>query len=360
MKYFTLLFAFLMVMPLQAQITDIKKKDSCYFKYDKNGERIVTQQQRRYAEWECGKLAGVIDCSTELDYSPELKVYFKKSTDNVNLAGVGKPYTGKCESCHMNGTLHGRITFLNGKQDGIDTTYFRSGCPERITSHVQGAENGTWYQYFDTTNYLKEEMNFSVGEKHGKHIEFRQTRDSNNVVGIDTVLWENYKYGILDGTKRSYYRGSRIKREVEYKDGVFDGDFKIYNLKGVVIEELNYKEGEKDGEAKYYYDDGQLLKTENWKMGIKNGEFKIFYYQGHIQESENYKKGNKEGWFEKFYPDSTPKQRALYKKDELIEEHRYDEHGRETYTFGAQPDSGDEDDAMPTAKKKKKKKKKEE
>ena len=95
-------------------------------------------------------------------------------------------------------------------------------------------------------------------------------------------------------------------------------------------------------------------------MGVKNGEFKIFYYQGHIQESENYKKGKKEGWFETFYPDSKDKRRALYKKDVLVEEHKYDEHGRETYTFGAQPDGGDEDDAMPTGKKKKKKKKKKE
>jgi len=68
------------------------------------------------------------------------------------------------------------------------------------------------------------------------------------------------------------------------------------------------------------------------------------------------KKGIPEGWFEERWPDDNLKRRALYKKGELIEEHRFDEHGVENYTFGVEVSSGKEDDAMPGAKKKKKKK----
>jgi hypothetical protein len=92
-------------------------------------------------------------------------------------------------------------------------------------------------------------------------------------------------------------------------------------------------------------------------MDVKNGEFKTFYYEGFVQVSENYKKGLKEGWFEEFFPDQKRKSRALYKKDVLIEEHVWDESGREIKTFGGKVSSGVEDDAVPTAGKKKKEKK---
>lgn len=349
MKNCWLLALLILSSVTHAQIGDLEV-DSCYFKKDANGKRInLTQQQRRYAEWECGKLAGVIDCNQELSFDEETNTVIRKATDNTNLTGVGKPFTGMCEMCHMNGTLQRRVSFVNGKENGLDTSFYESGCPQVVRSHIQGVESGTWYFYYDSTKYLAWEMNYYLGEKHGKQIYFASNGD--------TTLWENYVNGVLDGTKRTYYVDSKIKREVNYKQGVFDGPFKIYNEQGVVIEEINYKMGKKDGEGKYYYDDGTLLKTENWLNGIKNGEFKIFYYQGQIQVSENYKKGIKEGWFEEFYPDSKTKRKALYKKDVLIEEHKYDEQGRETYSFGAPTGNQAEDDEMPSTTNKKKKKK---
>lgn len=360
MKFvFSTLFIFIGLISFSQFDEDIKtEEDSCYFKYDANGNRLKTAQQRRYAEWECGKLAGVIDCNAELSYDEASNTVTKKANDNVNLSGVGKPFTGTCEMCHMNGTLQRRVTFVNGKENGIDTSYYKSGCLQVIRSHIQGSESGTWYYYYDSVALPAWEMNFYLGEKHGKQIYYELKKNDNGHY-LDTTLWENYANGVLHGTKRTYYDSSKIKREVNYTNGVFDGSFKIYNRLGVVIQELTYKQGKKDGEGKYYYDDGELLKTESWDMGIKNGEFKIFYYGGQIQESENYKKGRKEGWFEEFYPDGKEKRTVLYKKDELIEEHRFDEHGRETYTFGATPEEGAEDDEMPTGDKKKKKKKKE-
>ena len=87
-------------------------------------------------------------------------------------------------------------------------------------------------------------------------------------------------------------------------------------------------------------------KTENWKEGVRNGESKTFFYQGHIQKTENYKDGKKYGWFEEYHPDQTPKHRVLYEADVLIEEYKYDEHGREIYSFPKfNNGGGDEDDA---------------
>jgi len=348
MKHFIVLFFLVFTAQFSfAQIDDLLEKDSCYFVKDAQGERV---QSRRYAEWQCGKLAGVIDCNDRLDYDQESDIVYLNNKDMANADDSGKPFTGTCETCHMNGVLARRITFVNGKTNGIDTTYYESGCPQVIRNYIQGVESGQWLFMYDSTEYLAWEMNYYLGEKHGKQIYFKKNGD--------TTKWENYSNGILDGVKRTYYEGSKIKREVTYKMGVFDGPFKIYNREGVIIEEINYKEGKKDKECKYFYDDGKPLKIEHWKMGVENGEFKVFFYQGHVQSVENYEKGRLEGWAIIYYPDSKIKSKALFEKGVLIEEHRYDEHGRETYTFGVENTDGAEDDEMPSTKKKKKKKKK--
>ena len=326
-----------------AQIPEIGKKDSCYFVYNNSGERT---NSRRYAEWQCGKILGIVDCGDRLEYDEDADIVYLNNKDMVNSTGADKPFSGTCESCHMNGVLARKITFVNGRENGLDTTYYESGCPQVVRSHINGQENGQWLFMYDSTQYLAWEMNYYMGEKHGKHIYMKKNGD--------TTKWENYKNGRLDGFKRTYYSDSRIKREVNYKLGVLDGAFKIYNLEGVVIEEINYKTGKKHQESMYYYDDGKPLKIEHWNMGVKNGEFKIFYYQGHVQEERTFKKGKKEGWYKLYYPDSKVKNESLFEKDVLIEEHRYDEQGRETYSFGTPTGDQSEDDAIPKTKKKKK------
>ena len=325
-----------------AQIGDIKQDRKCYENYDSNG-KLIPKSQQIYSTWECGKLAGVVDCNEKLEYDQD--------ADLVYSGNYGKPFTGRCETCHGNGTLERRITFVDGKQNGVDTSYYRNGCIQSVQSTIMGEQNGQWLLYYDSTYQLMWEMNYQAGEKHGKHIFFKKEGD--------TTKWENYNMGRLHGTKRSYFPGSKIKREVDYANGVMDGYFKEYNREGVITLEIIYKEGKKNEEAKYFFDDGTLLKTENWTMGVKNGEFKTFFYQGNVQTEENYKKGVRIGWFIEYYPDLRVKQKILYdKKGVRIEEHRFDEQGRETYAFGKPEQGGDEDDEMPTAKKKKKRKKK--
>lgn len=326
-------------------IEAIKKKDSCYLRYDAKGNKLTGNQ--RYSEWQCGKLLGIVDCNERLEYDEESDLVYLNTQNMENATGAGKPFSGTCETCHMNGILERRVTFVNGKENGIDTTYYQTGCPQVIRNHVQGAESGQWLYLYDSTQYVAWEMNYMLGELHGKQIYFNKNGD--------TTKWENYNNGLLHGVKRSYYPDSKINREVSYNNGVLDGKFKIYNAKGVIIEELNFKNGKKHEECKYFYDDGNPLKIEVWDNGLENGEFKTFFYSGPVLSSANYKKGLKDGWFIEYYPDLTIKSEAIFKKDVLIEEHKYDEEGRETYTFGKEIGGKREDDKAPTADKKKKK-----
>jgi len=300
---------------------------------------------------ECGKLAGVIDCNEELEYDQELDLFFKKAKDFVRREGSGQTFSGSCETCFMNGLLERRIHFLNGREHGTDTTYYPSGCPQAIRSHLQGVESGTWIYFYDSTNITAWEINYYMGKKHGQVLYLKANGD--------TTKLESYKNDRLDGIKKEYYKGSKLKSEMSYKDGLLDGPFKFYNKDEMLLEEMNFKGNKKHGTQKYFYEDGVLLRTENWTNDVKTGEFKMFYHQGHIQSVETYdKKGLKDGKFEEYYPTHAPKRIAVYRKDQLVEEHQFDEHGNETFTFGGQLISDSEDDDLPSDQLKKKRTKK--
>jgi antitoxin component YwqK of YwqJK toxin-antitoxin module len=311
------------------QIKPIEKK-KCY-------EKTIAKKGQRFIDWECGKIPGIVDCNEKLELDPV--------SSTVYSQGTGAPFSGMCETCHVNGIIERRVNFVSGKEHGVDTAYYLSGCPMVIRNHIQGVENGIWTYYYDSTNYLAWEMGYFAGQKHGKHIYLTKNGD--------TTLWENYNMGQLHGKKITYYSKSRKHQEVDYQKGLIHGAYVAYNREGVVIEKINYKKGIKEGEATYFYDDGKLLRTENYLKGQKNGEFKTFYYQGFVQSLESYKNGIKEGKFEEYYYDQKVKRKAVYSKDVLIEEHLYDEQGILTKSFGGKSNKT-EDDALPSKKKKKK------
>lgn len=302
-------------------------------------------RQRKYTEWECGKTPGIVNCNEKIDFDERTKTF-------LSMSG-GKPFTGMCETCFENGIRERKITFINGKEHGIDTTKYISGCPMVVRNHINGLENGSWTYYYDSTTNLAWEMNFLLGQKHGKHVYYSNQGD--------TTLYENYKNDILNGVKRTFYKNGKIHNHINYSNGIINGVFISYSKEGKLLEKLNYKMGKKDGLLSYFYDDGILLKTENWSNDIKNGAFTTYYHQGFVQTLENYKKGIKEGWFEEYYNNKRMKIRSLYKKGVLIEEHEFNEKGKEIRTFPEvikEKESEDDDIEDEIDKKSKKKKKK--
>lgn len=329
--------------------------------------KSVNRLGQQYVNWECDPNDNIVDCNEALESDP--------GSNLVRTRETGHPFTGDCESCFRNGLREHIVHFVNGQVDGIDTTFYESGCPQVVRNHIEGVENGFWTYFNDTSGLIAWQINYFNGEKEGKAIFYRQRQTGTTEIKVtindaeyslpystyenDTVKIEHYKEGILNGVKKEYYwPGSKIKREVNYKQGIFDGSFIEYNTEGNVLQELNYTNGEKDGLWKYYYNDGTLLKTENWKKEVKEGEFKTFYIGGEVQILETYRKGLKEGKFMERYPDNSLKREAYYKKDELIEEHVFDKNGNEIKTVGGKTSQKTEDDALPTEKSKKKKKEK--
>jgi antitoxin component YwqK of YwqJK toxin-antitoxin module len=317
---------------LVAQL-EMSKKEPCWYKGAK-------RDSMRYVDFECGVLLGVIDCNDKLEFDEGQNIFFAK--------GTGTPYTGDCETCHNNGIREHLIHFVNGKEDGTDTTFYRSGCTMVVRSLVLGVENGRWIYYYDSIGRPAWIMNYLDGALNGEQIYFNQFGD--------TTRWEFYKLGVLDGVKRTYYFGSKLEEEINYKNGIFDGDYLTYFESGLPSKKLHFKAGKKDGKLEYYYNNGALLTVENYVNGIKNGEFKTFYIDGTLQSTENYVKGKKEGWFFEKYPSGRTKSEYLYEKDEQIEYRKYNEYGK-LLEGTPKVAAGMEDDSLPGKSKVKKPKK---
>lgn len=325
-------------------------------------QKSLDRLGKKYVDWECDRADNIVDCNKKLSSDPGSNI--------VRTRSSGSPYTGDCETCHNNGMRQRIVHFVNGKTDGIDTTFFKSGCPQVVRNHIDGVENGTWTYYNDTSGLVAWKIKYSNGEKIGQSIYYKQKPVGNESMKVridgadhtvkyrtyenDTTKIVQYKNGLLNGTKKTYYSGSKIKQEANYTDGILDGKFTVYNSDGNILEELNYDEGEKDREWKYYFNDGNLLKVENWNDGVKDGTFKTFYIQGYIQTMENYKRGMKDGKFMERFPDDKIKREAIYKRDELKEEHVYDKYGNEIRTVDEDgPVKKTEDDELPEKKDKK-------
>lgn len=337
-----------------SQINGIKR-GPCF---EKSAERLG----KKYVAWECDERDDIVDCNQNLESDPGSNLVFSRES--------GNPFTGECETCHNNGLRQRLVKFSGGKVNGIDTTFYKSGCPQVVRNHIDGVENGQWTFYNDTSGLVAWNINYSNGEKHGQSIYYRQVKTGTEkfklvidnvdkfieypVFENDTFKIENYSNGILNGPKIDFYADSKVKTEINYKDGLFDGAYTQYDGEGNVLQERLYEEGKKTGDWKFYYNDGSLLKTETWEDDVKNGVFKTFFIQGHIQTLETYKNGMKHGEFMERFPDDKLKMEALYKKDELIEKHVYDKYGNEIETFGGDgPTEGNEDDEVPNAKSKK-------
>jgi len=233
-------------------------------------------KKKRFAEYECGKIAGVVDCNEKLEMD--------EASNTVLTASAKQPFSGTCETCHMNGLLERRVTFVNGKTNGIDTTKYATGCLMVIRNHVMGAPNGVWTYYYDSLEIPAWEMQYSVGELQGVQVYYDKKGD--------TTKLETYRNGVLNGAKVTYGPGNKRIKQTNYANGLLDGPFLIFNKDQKIIEELTYKQGKKNGVFKYYYDDGTLLRTENWFMDARNGEFKTFYYDQTLQSIEIYKKSS--------------------------------------------------------------------
>jgi antitoxin component YwqK of YwqJK toxin-antitoxin module len=280
-------------------------------------------------------------------------VYYDEDNEAVMHQKSGKPFTGSCKVCHMNGNLEMYLTYQNGRPFGQDTVWYENGKPNLVRSHDSqgmGKEDGTWKLY----RHDEWEKNYVMGAEDGE----------SRYYFPDSSLWkiETWSLGQMSGIKQEFYRNNTLKKEVMYQNGVWNGKYITYFETGMVESEQQYENGLKVGLSRYYYNNGELFYEESHEKGLREGEVRRFFPKDQrMWTVENYKKDLRHGMFEEYYDTekNTIKYKATYKKGVLIEEHFFDEFGdevappaKETTTEG--DDNGSNEEGEKGKKKKKK------
>jgi antitoxin component YwqK of YwqJK toxin-antitoxin module len=238
------------------------------------------------------------------------------------------PYTGFCVNCYPSNLLEEKLYFENGKRQGTDTSYYRTGCIQAIQSFQLGKEQGATYIFHDSTNLIAFEIWYQNGNLHGPSIQFGKN-------GLkDTLMYKHYKEGKLDGPQRTYFSNGKIRKQSFYKNGLNEGAQITYSISGQKESEIYYKAGKKNGSWKYYFDSGKLARTETWKDGKKNGEFITYNELGQIMQTEKFAADLPIGLHQTFYPDGKVNYSCNYSsKGVKIEEYVIDQYGIKKQLF---------------------------
>ncbi len=238
------------------------------------------------------------------------------------------PFNGTCVSCFPSFTVEEKLNFVNGRRQGTDTSFYKSGCLQSIQSYQIGLQDGPTYVFYDSTNRVQFEIWYLSGQLHGPSIQYSRNATS------DTLTYKNHKNGKLDGAQRTYLPNGQVRKITTYKDGLADGPQIIYNANRQKESELYFKAGQKHGTWTYYFDSGKIARTETWKDGKKNGLFVSYNELGKILSTEKYAAGLPIGLHQTFYADGKLNYSCSYSnKGEKLEEYVIDQYGVKKQLF---------------------------
>lgn len=238
------------------------------------------------------------------------------------------PYDGTCVSCYPSLTIEEKLNFVNGKREGTDTSFYRSGCIQSIQGYKIGLEQGPTAIYFDSTNRIQFEIWYQNGQLHGPSIQF----SSKSLP--DTLVYKHYKNGKLDGAQRTYFANGKVRKSNFYREGLLDGVQITYNTSGQKESEIHFKAAKKHATWSYYFDSGKIARTENWKDGKKNGAFVSYDELGQILSSEKYAADLPIGLHQTFYGDGKLNYSCSYSaKGVKLEEYVIDQYGVKKQLF---------------------------
>lgn len=109
-----------------------------------------------------------------------------------------------------------------------------------------------------------------------------------------TKITANYKNGVLDGQRTTYFPNGTIKRTENYRAGRLNGTASDYNQQGKLIHSSTHSYHWKYGMEKWYNNEGEIVKSLQWQRDIPTGVEKQTF-NGTVIGSVSYVKGAKQG-----------------------------------------------------------------
>lgn len=202
----------------------------------------------------------------------------------------------------VNGVLNNSGNYIEGKTEGIYTTFFDSGEKKYISNYKNDVQDGYYVEYY----------------KNGT---------------IKTQGW--FKEGNQYGEWRDYYVNGKIQAITYYHKGNIHGTQEFYSVEGNVFSRLHHEFGKLVKELYYSKDgnilfDNEFLRNENsytvtskhfnktlqssysYVNGLKHGPYKQFDFNGQKIEEGTYKNNSKNGDWISYFPNGNIKSKIPY------------------------------------------------
>lgn len=122
-----------------------------------------------------------------------------------------------------------------------------------------------------------------------------------------------WKDGLMDGTKTTFYKKSKVKQIMNFEKGKRQGEYVNYYENGKVKERGFYKDDFLVGTMESFYPNGRTRFVYNYNNGYQRG-WNILYFENGQKEQEAFI--NEKGWidstFRAWYPSGYPMKEIDY------------------------------------------------
>ena len=148
----------------------------------------------------------------------------------------------------------------DGEEDGIQRCFSQRGKVVREVTWKDGVKNGP------------EKIYHSAWPKH-----YERAR----------IPWKN---GVIEGTKKTFFEGGKVKSETPYVDGKPHGVSKSYSKTGKVTRECTLKNGERHGKLiDYWPRTGEKRREITYDNGKVKGMVREYHRNGQLRRAVPFK-----------------------------------------------------------------------
>ena len=197
----------------------------------------------------------------------------------VYLAGSDEPYTGLVRDFYPNGQRESESSYVDGKQDGIDTEWYDDGQKkaERTWALGQRVHEILWWE----NGQKRHESKYVDGKLHGGTSWFEDGNKRKEDVWVGgqkksrTEWHENgnkkseefYVAGKKDGQFTAWYENGQMQAQVPFSEGAPHGNVTTWDPEGRKRLVENYVHGKKDGVRIEWHENGQMRTEELYRAG---------------------------------------------------------------------------------------------
>jgi antitoxin component YwqK of YwqJK toxin-antitoxin module/CHAT domain-containing protein len=233
---------------------------------------------------------------------------------------------------HENGTLSKKQTFKNGKANGPETNYTKTGKLNYTGQNKDSEADGLFIYYYEdgrksgeawfknnkrngiTTNFypngkVKDAVNYVDGNAQGLFVGYHE--DGKMSYSVQFVN------NIISGLYQSYFPDGSTQTKGQKENDNKIGEWLYYSAPGVLDSKGNYAEGYRNGDWADYFSNGKVKARMNHLDGYKHGPYQTWLEDGSLAEQGTYWYDKQDSAWQYFYPSGKIKEEKIFKRDTL-------------------------------------------